>query len=161
MDSKSIYQFTVKDIHGNDFNFSDLKGKKILIVNTASECGFTPQYEGLEDLYQNYKDENFVVIGFPSNNFGKQEPGSNEEIAEFCKKNYGVSFPMMAKISVKGMNEHPIYQFLTEKSLNGTMDSVVKWNFQKYLIDEEGHLENVFESRVVPDSAELVEWIEG
>lgn len=160
MNKQSIYQFTVKDINGNDFNFADLKGKKIMIVNTASECGFTPQYEGLEDLYQNYKDENFVIIGFPANNFGGQEPGSDEEILEFCQKNYGVSFPMMSKISVIGANEHPLYEFLTEKSKNGKMDSVVKWNFQKYLIDENGQLTHVLESRVVPDSAEIVEWIE-
>lgn len=160
MDKQSIYQFTVKDINGEDFDFADLKGKKILIVNTASKCGFTPQYEVLEDLYQNYKDENFVIVGFPSNDFGKQEPGSDEEIATFCQENYGVTFPMMSKISVKGMNEHPIYEFLTEKEKNGVKDSQVKWNFQKYLIDENGHLSEVYESRVLPDGPEIVSWIE-
>src|SRR5699024_2467589 len=156
MDKQSIYQFTVKDINGEDFDFADLKGKKILIVNTASKCGFTPQYEVLEDLYQNYKDDNFVIVGFPSNDFGKQEPGSDEEIATFCQENYGVTFPMMSKISVKGMNEHPIYEFLTEKDKNGVKDSQVKWNFQKYLIDENGHLDKVYESRVVPDDPKIV-----
>src|SRR5699024_725381 len=148
MDKQSIYQFTVKDIEGNDFNFADLKGKKILVVNTASECGYTGQYENLEKLYQEYKDQDFVIVGFPANNFGGQEPGSNKTIASFCKANYGVSFPMMSKISVKGEDEHPLYQFLTQKSKNGEMDSEVKWNFQKYLIDEEGHVSGVYESKV-------------
>ena len=117
-------------------------------------------FQVLEDLYQNYKDENFVIVGFPSNDFGKQEPGSDEEIAAFCQENYGVTFPMMSKISVKGMNEHPIYEFLTEKDKNGVKDSQVKWNFQKYLIDENGHLSEVYESRVLPDGPEIVSWLE-
>ncbi len=160
MAKESIHQFTVKDIHGKDFNFANLKGKKILVINTASECGYTPQYENLERLYNQYKDKNFTIVGFPANNFGQQEPGSNTEIATFCQKNYGVSFPMMSKISVKGDDEHPVYQFLTQKTKNGVMDSEVKWNFQKYLLNENGELERVYESKVLPDGEEVTTWIE-
>lgn len=155
----TIYQFTVKDISGNDFNFSDLKGKKIMIVNTASECGLTPQYEQLEAIYQEFKENNFVIIGFPANNFGAQEPGSNQQIAAFCKKNYGVTFPMMSKISVKGDDMHEIYQFLTQKSENGVLDSEVQWNFQKYLIDEQGNLVNMIDPRVLPNDPSIINWI--
>ena len=119
---ESIHQFKVKDIEGKTFDLSSLKGKKVMVVNTASKCGLTPQDEKLEALYDKYKAKNFVIIGFPSNDFMGQEPGSNEEIASFCKKNYGVSFPMMEKITVKGKNMHPIYQFLTQKSKNGLED---------------------------------------
>src|SRR5210317_910955 len=129
----SIHSFTVDDINGKPFAFASLKGKKVMIVNTASKCGLTPQYEKLEALYQQYKDNNFVIIGFPANNFMWQEPGTNEEIKAFCAVNYGVSFPMMSKISVKGKNQHPIYKFLTKKEVNGVKDSSVSWNFQKYL----------------------------
>lgn len=160
MKEKNIYQFKVKDIRGKDFDFSQLKGKKIMIVNTASQCGFTSQYEGLEALYEEYKDHHFVIVGFPSDDFGHQEPGSNQEIAEFCLSNYGVSFPMMSKINVIGTQEHPLYTFLTEKSENGVMDSEIKWNFQKYLINEKGQLEKVFYSRVPPESEEIISWIE-
>jgi len=138
---KTVHDFTVTDINGESFDMAQLAGKKILIVNTASKCGFTPQYEGLEKLYQTYKDDNFVVVAFPSNDFKNQEPGSNEEIKQFCKRNYGVSFPLMSKISVKkGEDQHPLYQWLTHKSKNGVMDSKVNWNFQKYMIDEQGKL---------------------
>lgn len=160
MDKQSIYQFTVKDIEGEDFDFADLKGKKMLIVNTASECGYTGQYENLEKLYQEYKDQDFVIVGFPANNFGGQEPGSDEEIATFCEANFGVSFPMMSKVSVIGDDQHPLYQFLTEKSKNGEMDSEIKWNFHKYLIDEEGHVVETYESKVLPDGPEITSWIE-
>ncbi|MFI2742347.1 glutathione peroxidase [Zhouia sp. PK063] len=156
---QTIYQFKVTDIKGNTFNFSDLKGKKVLVVNTASKCGFTPQYEALQQLYDDYKYQNFVIVGFPANNFGQQEPGSNQQIAEFCKENYGVTFPMMSKISVKGDDMAPIYHFLTEKSKNGYEDTEVKWNFQKYLIDEKGHLVKVFYSKTVPNDPEIVNWI--
>lgn len=161
-DSKmnTIYQYKVEDISGNVFDFTDLKGKKILIVNTASKCGFTPQYEGLEALYKKYKDDNFVIVGFPSNDFGQQEPGSDQEIAEFCKINYGVTFPMMSKISVKGDSIAPIYQFLTQKELNGKKNSSVKWNFQKYLINEDGTLEDFYYSMTKPDSKKISAWIE-
>lgn len=160
MDNTSIYQFTVEDISGDDFSLSDLKGKKVMIVNTASKCGLTPQYEQLEILYNTYKDQNFVVVGFPANNFGNQEPGSNEEIAEFCQANYGVSFPMMSKISVKGDDMHPLYQFLTQKEKNGLEDSEVAWNFQKYLIDSNGHLAKVISPRTLPTDESVVNWIE-
>lgn len=155
----NIYSFKVQDIEENDFDFASLKGKKLMIVNTASKCGLTPQYEDLEALYKEYKDQNFVIIGFPANNFMSQEPGSNDEIASFCQKNYGVTFPMMSKISVKGKDMHPIYQYLTSKSLNGLEDNKVKWNFQKYLINEEGFLEKVIAPSTKPLDAEIVDWI--
>lgn len=157
--SQTIYDFKVTDIDGNEFNLASLKGKKVMIVNTASKCGFTPQYEELEKLYKTYQDSNFVIIGFPSNDFMSQEPGSNEEIKEFCSKNYGVSFPMMSKIEVKGKDKHPLYQFLTEKSKNGYSDNSVKWNFQKYLINEEGKLVKVIAPSTKPLSEEIVSWI--
>lgn len=143
---------------GGTIDFATFKGKKILIVNTASECGYTPQYEGLQTLYEKHK-EKLVVVGFPTNNFGGQEPGTNEEIAGFCKKNYGVTFPMAAKISVKGDDMAPIYRWLTEKDYNGYQSSNVKWNFNKYLIDENGRLIGVFGSKVKPDSQELLDAI--
>lgn len=156
----TIYQFKVEDINGNTFDFSTLKGKKIMIVNTASKCGLTPQYEELEKLYTTYKDKNFVIIGFPANDFMKQEPGSNEEIAAFCQKNYGVSFLMMSKISVQGKTMAPIYKYLTSKALNGLEDSDVKWNFQKYLIGTNGKLEKVIAPTTKPLDAEIIKWIE-
>lgn len=156
----SIYQFKVEDLSGNTFDFASLKGKKILIVNTASKCGYTPQYEQLEAIYNKYKNKNLVIIGFPANNFMWQEPGTNAEIATFCKSKYGVTFPMMAKISVKGKDMHPIYQFLTQKKLNGVLDSKVEWNFQKYLINEKGQLEQVYMSGVKPNDEKIINWIE-
>ena len=157
---KTIYQFKVEDINGETFDLSSLKGKKVMIVNTASKCGFTPQYAELQRIYEQYKYDDFVIIGFPSNDFGNQEPGSNEEISEFCQKNYGVDFPMMAKITVKGEEKHPLYQFLTEKSKNGFKDSEVKWNFQKYLIDRDGKLVAVKDSNVVPSDNSILSWIQ-
>ncbi len=159
-DNQTIYQFTVEDINGNPFALADLKGKKVMIVNTASKCGLTPQYKELEALYQQYKDRDFIIIGFPANNFLGQEPGSNEQIASFCSINYGVTFPMMSKISVKGKNMHPLYQFLTQKSKNGVEDSKVKWNFQKYLIGRDGKLEKVIDPKTLPSSDEVKQWIE-
>lgn len=155
----SIYGFKVEALDGSIIDFSDFKGKKILIVNTASKCGFTPQYEDLEKLSKEYKD-NLIVIGFPANNFMRQEPGTNEEIAAFCEKNYGVSFPMAAKISVKGSDQHPLYVWLTNKKYNKVKDSKVKWNFQKYLIAEDGSLIDVFGSRVKPYDAKIIDAIE-
>lgn len=155
----SIHQFTVTDIDGKEFNLAALKGKKVMVVNTASKCGLTPQYEQLEAVYDQFKDSNFVIVGFPANNFMSQEPGSNEEIAEFCQKNYGVSFPMMSKISVKGSDIHPVYKFLTQKSLNGVEDSEVKWNFQKYLLDENGKLVKVIPPGTKPNDASILQWI--
>lgn len=159
--SQSIHSYKVKDIEGNEFDFSSLKGKKIMVVNTASECGLTPQYKQLESLYEMYKDSNFVIIGFPANNFGAQEPGTDDEIVEFCQKNYGVTFPMMSKISVKGDDMAPIYKFLTSKKKNGVMNSTVKWNFQKYLLDEKGKLVKVIQPTTLPDDPEIVNWILG
>lgn len=156
---ETIYQFKVKDLYGREFDFAKLKGKKIMIVNTASKCGLTPQYEDLQELYDTYKSDNFIIIGFPANNFASQEPGTNEEIATFCKENYGVTFPMMSKISVKGDDMNAVYQFLTEKKQNGLKDSEVEWNFQKYLINEKGELEKVIAPRVLPTDAEIVNWI--
>jgi len=156
---KSFYDFTVKDIDGNEFALSSLKGKKVLVVNTASKCGQTPQYEGLEKLYKEYADKNFVIIGFPANNFANQEPGSDKEIREFCTANYGVTFPMMSKISVKGDDMDPLYKWLTSKSMNGVMDSEVGWNFQKYLIDESGKLVDMVPSKEKPDSEKILSWI--
>jgi len=160
-DAGSIHQFTVKDIDGNDFAFSSLKGKKVMVVNTASKCGLTPQYEQLQELCDLYKDKNFVIIGFPANNFMGQEPGSNDEIQEFCQKNYGVTFPMMSKISVKGDDMHEVYRFLTEKAQNGLEDSQVQWNFQKYLLDESGKLVRVVSPKVLPNDLSIKNWIEG
>lgn len=160
MDTKSIHQFKVTDLSGESFDFSTLKGKKIMVVNTASECGLTPQYEQLQEVYEKYKDKNLVIIGFPANNFGAQEPGSDKEIATFCSKNYGVTFPMMSKISVKGDDIHEIYQFLTQKNKNGLEDSEVAWNFQKYLLDENGHLVKVVHPKVLPNDESILTWIE-
>ncbi|MGC9471498.1 MAG: glutathione peroxidase [Bacteroidales bacterium] len=157
----NFYSFTVTTIDGRDLVLSELRGKKVLVVNTASKCGLTPQFEQLEALYRQYGDKGFVVIGFPANNFLNQEPLSNGEIIEFCKKNYGVTFPMMAKISVKGKDMHPLYQWLTSKEKNGKMDSEVQWNFQKYLIDENGNLVDVVPPRVRPDDEKIVKWITG
>jgi glutathione peroxidase len=157
--SQSIYSYKVKDINGGDFDFAALKGKKILIVNTASKCGFTPQYADLEKLYNEYKDKNLVIIGFPANNFMKQEPGTDEEIMTFCSVNYGVTFPMMSKISVKGSDMAPIYEWLTKKELNGVKDSDVSWNFQKYLIDENGKLVEVLPSKEKPYSEKILSWL--
>ncbi|WP_335966465.1 glutathione peroxidase [Galbibacter sp. PAP.153] len=160
MENKTIYKFTVEDINGGTFSFEDLKGKKIMIVNTASECGLTPQYEQLQELYDAYKNSNFVIVGFPANNFAGQEPGNNEQIAKFCQANYGVTFPMMGKISVKGEDMHPVYHFLTEKSKNGVEDSEVAWNFQKYLIDQNGHVAKVISPKTLPTDESIIDWIE-
>jgi glutathione peroxidase len=158
-DPITLHNFVVEDIYGDEFNLADLKGKKVMIVNTASKCGLTPQYEALEKLYQEYADQNFIIIGFPANNFSNQEPGTNEEIATFCQVNYGVTFPMMSKISVKGDDMHPLYEWLTQKSKNGVKDSEVTWNFQKYLIDEEGNLVKTFPPRHDPLAEDITHWI--
>jgi glutathione peroxidase len=149
--AQSIHSFTVKSIDGKNLNLASFKGKKILIVNTASKCGYTPQYEGLEKVYEQYKDK-LVILGFPCNQFGGQEPGTNEEIVAFCKKNYGVSFPLADKIEVKGDNIAPIYQWLTMKSKNGILDASIGWNFNKFLIDENGKMiiQGVDYGRITP-----------
>jgi glutathione peroxidase len=138
--SLSVHQFTMADINGEDVNLSQYKGKVVLIVNVASKCGLTPQYKDLQKLYDEKKDDGLVILGFPANNFAGQEPGTDDEIESFCQKNYGVTFPMFSKISVKGDDIHPLYQFLTDKEKNGVMDSKVKWNFQKYLLNKDGEL---------------------
>jgi glutathione peroxidase len=156
----SLYDFKVKDIDGKDFDMANLKGKKVLVVNVASKCGLTPQYEKLQQLYEKYKDQNFIVIGFPANNFNGQEPGTNEEIKTFCTLNYDVTFPMMSKIDVVGEDKAPIYKWLTEKSQNGKIDAEVQWNFQKFMIDENGHLVDFVPPREDPFSEKIVKWIE-
>lgn len=157
---QTLHQLSATDINGRPFDFSSLKGKKVLIVNTASECGLTPQYEQLQQLHLKY-GEKVAIIGFPSNDFAGQEPGSEQEIAQFCSKNYGVTFPLMSKVTVKGEGMHPVYEFLTQKSKNGLQDSEVSWNFQKYLIDEQGKLVKVVSPRTLPDDAEIMSWIKG
>ena len=153
--AKSIHSFSVKALDGSTINFADYKGKKILIVNTASECGYTAQYKDLEALYEKYKTK-LVIIGFPANNFGGQEPGSNTEIKTFCEKNFGVTFPMAEKISAKGDDAAPIYKWLTSKAENGVLDAEIKWNFNKFLLDENGHIIAKFDSGTTPMSEEIV-----
>lgn len=154
----SIYDFKVDALDGGSIDLAAYKGKKILIVNTASECGNTPQYEGLEQLYKKYNDK-LVVIGFPANNFGGQEPGSNEEISEFCKKNYGVSFPMAAKVSVKGEDISPLFKYLTDEAKKAGFEDPVKWNFTKFLIDEKGKLITVIHHKTKPMSEDVLKYL--
>ena len=142
---QTIYQFTMNDIDGNPVNLGDYKGKVVVIVNVASKCGYTPQYTELEKFYKEYKVKGVVLLGFPANNFLSQEPGTDKDIKEFCDKNYGVTFPLFSKISVKGKDKAPLYNFLTSKEENGVLESSVKWNFQKYLIDREGHVVTFFD----------------
>ena len=161
LNSQTIFDFKVTDIEGKVFDMASLKGKKVMIVNTASKCGLTPQFEELQKLYTQFKDSNFVIIGFPTNDFYEQDPGTNDEIKSFCVKNYGVTFPMMSKITVKGDSIEPLYNFLTLKSKNGLEDNNVKWNFQKYLINEQGMLVRVVSPRVKPMDESIVAWIRG
>lgn len=154
--TKSIYDFKVQSLTGDTIDFAAFRGKKILIVNTASKCGFTPQYKELEQLYKQYRDK-LVIVGFPANNFFSQEPGSNETIKQFCESNYGVSFPMAAKISVKGKNTAPIYHWLCHKEENGVMDARITWNFNKFLLDEQGKIIAKFNSKTRPLSEEIIQ----
>ncbi|MDR1518273.1 MAG: glutathione peroxidase [Dysgonamonadaceae bacterium] len=158
---KTLYDFKVKDIDGKTFKMASLKGKKVLIVNVASKCGLTPQYKELQELYDSYKNDNFTIVAFPANNFKEQEPGSNQQIKEFCTANYGVTFPLMEKISVKGEDQAPIYAWLTQKALNGKVDQEVTWNFQKYLIDEKGRLVDVVMPSESPKSQKIIDFIVG
>jgi glutathione peroxidase len=155
----TLHDFTVTDINGQSYPLSRLKGKKVMVVNTASECGYTPQYKQLEELYKTYASKGLVVVGFPCNQFGGQEPGSNAEIKTFCSKNYGVTFPMMSKIDVKGPQQSPLYAWLTQKSQNQILDSEVKWNFQKYLIDENGNLVKMLPSGESPMGESVLSWL--
>ena len=158
---RSFYEFKATTLDGQPFDLSSLKGKKVLVVNTASKCGNTPQYAQLEELYKKYGGDKFTIIGFPANNFLYQEPGTNEQIREFCTTNYGVTFPMMSKISVKGKNQDPLYKWLTNKDENGVMDAPVKWNFQKFMIDEKGNLVGMVAPGTSPMTDKIVNWIEG
>jgi len=158
---KTLYDFKMKTLDGQEFDMAQLKGKKVMIVNTASECGFTPQYANLEELYKEYGGENFTILGFPANNFGGQEPGTDEQIKSFCTKNYGVTFLMFSKISVKGDDQDPLYRWLTQKALNGVSDAEMVWNFEKFLIDQNGHWVKCIKPNVSPVSEEIVDWIKG
>ena len=158
-EAKNFYDFKVKTLYGEDYDLAQLKGKKVLVVNTASKCGFTPQYADLQTLWEKYGGDNFVILGFPANNFMNQEPGTEEEIATFCQVNYGVTFPMMEKISVKGDDIHPLYSWLTNKSENGVMDQNVRWNFNKFMIDEKGKLVDYAPSKTNPMDDKIVSWI--
>ena len=154
----TIYDFKVPSLDGGSIDFSAYKGKKILIVNTASECGFTPQYAELQELYKKYSDK-LVIVGFPANNFGGQEPGSNGEIKTFCEKNYGVTFPMAEKVSVKGDDIHPVFKYLVSESEKLGVHDPIKWNFTKFLVDEKGKLVAVFESKVKPMSEDITKYL--
>ena len=156
--NKSLFDYKVESLDGNEINFADFKGKKVLIVNTASECGFTPQYADLEKLSKDYADK-LVVVGFPANNFGGQEPGTNEEIGAFCEKNFGVTFPMAAKVSVKGDDIAPIFKYLTEKDMNGVKTTAILWNFTKFLVDENGKLIDSYISTTKPDSDAITKYL--
>ncbi len=157
---KSLFDFKVTTIEGQPFDLSSLRGKKVLVVNVASRCGYTPQYAQLEELYQKYGPDRFVIIGFPANNFMGQEPGTNAEIREFCTSKYNVTFPMMSKISVKGKDMDPLYQWLTSKDQNGVVDAPVKWNFQKFMINEQGQLVDFASPGDKPFDEKIVRWIE-
>ncbi len=157
---KSIYDFIVNDIDGKEIKLEQFKGKAMVIVNVASKCGYTPQYEGLQEIYEKYKDEGLVVLGFPANNFRNQEPGSNEEIKQFCRVNYGVTFPMFEKISIKGDDIAPLYKYLTSQETNPEFHGEITWNFNKFVIDRNGNIVNRFESNVEPESKQFIEAIE-
>jgi glutathione peroxidase len=151
----NIYSFEIFDISGKSFDWETVKGKKIMAVNVASKCGLTPQYSQLEELYQKYQNQGFTILGFPANNFGAQEPGTNNEIAAFCEANYGVSFQMMSKISVLGADQHPLYKWLTDET-----NESVSWNFQKFLVDENGDVVESISPNVLPNDEAILQWIE-
>jgi glutathione peroxidase-family protein len=157
----NFYSFTMNDIDGEAVSLSQYQGKVILVVNVASKCGFTKQYSGLEQLYEKYKDEGFTILGFPANNFLRQEPGTDSEIKSFCTTKYNVTFPMFSKISVKGKNIHPLYEYLTSPEENGEFGKPIKWNFNKFLIGKDGETINRFPSKTVPMDAQIIEALEG
>jgi len=156
--AKSIYDFKIKALDGGTIDFAKFKGKKILVVNTASMCGFTPQYAGLEKLYEEHKDK-LVIVGFPSDNFGNQEYHDNDSISTFCKKNFGVTFPLTTRVDVKCPNTTPVFKYLCDKSENGVLDATISWNFNKFIIDEHGNLLQHFDSKITPDSPELLQYV--
>lgn len=158
--ARSLYEINVMDIDGKNVNLSEYKNKVVMFVNTASECGYTPQYQGLQAIYDKYKDRGFVILGFPANNFGGQEPGSNEEIKEFCTLKYKVTFPMFAKLSVKGDDQHPLYKYLTSKETNPEFAGDITWNFNKFLANEKGEIIARFSSKETPESKEVIKSIE-
>lgn len=158
--ASSVLDFNLKSIDGKPAPLSQYQGKVVLIVNVASRCGYTPQYEGLERVYEKYKDKGFVILGFPANNFGAQEPGTDEEIKTFCSSKYSVTFPMYSKISVKGEDIHPLYKFLTDKSTNPTTGGDIKWNFTKFLVGKDGKVITRFESAITPESPDVTGAIE-
>jgi glutathione peroxidase len=157
---KTVYDFTLNTIDGQSASLGNYKGKVVLLVNVASRCGYTPQYTALESVYEKYKDRGFVIVGIPANNFGSQEPGTNEEIKTFCKSKYSVTFPMMSKVSVKGDDKTPLYQFLTDKGANPQTGGEIQWNFTKFLIGPDGRVITRFEPAVTPDSPEVTAAIE-
>jgi len=157
----SFYDLSATDIHGRIMGLDQFRGKRIMVVNTASECGYTPQYAQLQELYERYKEKGLVILGFPSDDFGGQEPGTEEEIATFCQKNYGVTFPLMAKVSIKGDGQHAVYHWLANREANGVMDTEVMWNFHKYLIGPDGVLDMSMGSAVSPLDERVINWIEG
>lgn len=159
MAQSSFHDFTVKDISGKEFAMKSLEGKKVLVVNTASECGFTKQYADLQELYEKYEGQDFVILGFPCNDFGGQEPGSEQEIMQFCTEKFQVSFPMMSKVVIKGDDKDALYAWLQQKELNGVENSSVRWNFHKFLIDEKGYLVKSYGSMKNPMSSDIQEWI--
>ena len=158
--AKSVYNFTLKSIDGKPVSLKNYHGKVLLLVNVASRCGFTPQYPGLESLYEKYKDRGLVIVGIPANNFASQEPGTNEEIKKFCSRKYNVTFPMMAKVSVLGADKTPLYGFITDKAANPEIGGDIKWNFTKFIFDREGKPVARFEPAVTPDSPEVTAAIE-
>lgn len=158
METSSIHQFKMTGIKGETINFADFAGKKLIVVNVASKCGYTPQYQQLEELYRNFSDR-LVIVGFPSNDFGAQEPGSNDEIYRFCELNYSISFPLTTKVSIKEGSIHPIYEWLTDKSLNQHMDSSVNWNFHKFLLNEQGNIVKSLPSSVTPFDDPIMSWL--
>lgn len=157
----TLHDFKVNDLQGNSFDFAKLKGKKVMIVNTASECGLTPQYTELQELYEEKKDKDFVVIGFPCNDFGAQEPGSAGEIKTFCSKNYGVTFPIMEKVTVKGEQKHPVYDWILKESEKNGSASEIEWNFQKFLFDEDGAFAKCLAPTVTPKDEQIITWLDG
>ena len=158
--AKSMYDFTLKDSKGRDVKLEEFRGKVLMLVNVASRCGYTPQYDGLQKIYERYRGQGFTILGFPANNFGAQEPGTNEEIQEFCRINYGVTFPVFAKISVKGEDKHPLYKYLTERETNPEFAGEIKWNFNKFLVGRDGRIVARFDSGDKPEDAKVTQAIE-